>query len=381
VHVQIESIQSRLARPDLGIPANPAERSPSPPPMYSTDGKRLNTREVRTRKKLEEERHRLIAQAVEVNPEYKPPADYRPPSSDIRDTVWIPQDEFPDVNFIGLIIGPRGNTLKKIERDTGARIQIRGRGSVKEGRGARPDPENDLPLHAIITAPSHESLKLCVARVQNVIKLGTEVPDDHHELKRLQLRELAALNGTLRDDEQLMRCKNCGSTAHRAWQCTEQKVFTNTATCSLCGGTGHLASDCKNRRGGAGAAAGAPGPADAAAADSEYSALMAELDGRAPPPAARAGPTVVAAVPPPTGSAGGVVVAAVPAGAGPALAGAVPWGAPPGGPAAPLPWEFGGAPPPPAMGYGGFAPPPPMMAGPYGAYPPPPPQYYPPPPQ
>ena len=39
------------------------------------------------------------------------------------------------MNFIGLIIGPRGNTLKKMERETGAKIMIRGKGSVKEGKG------------------------------------------------------------------------------------------------------------------------------------------------------------------------------------------------------------------------------------------------------
>ena len=52
-------------------------RSPSPEPIYSHDGKRLNTREVRVRKKLEDERHDLIQKAVKSNPGYKPPADYK----------------------------------------------------------------------------------------------------------------------------------------------------------------------------------------------------------------------------------------------------------------------------------------------------------------
>ena len=46
----------------------------------------------------------------------------------------IPQDEFPEINFVGLLIGPRGNTLKSMEKDTGAKIIIRGKGSVKEGK-------------------------------------------------------------------------------------------------------------------------------------------------------------------------------------------------------------------------------------------------------
>lgn len=54
-----------------------ARRSPSPEPIYSTDGKRLNTREYRTRRKLEEERHRLVTRMQQINPEFKPPPDYK----------------------------------------------------------------------------------------------------------------------------------------------------------------------------------------------------------------------------------------------------------------------------------------------------------------
>lgn len=109
-------------------------RSPSPEPIYSTDGKRLNTREYRTRRKLEEERHRLVQRMQQINPDFKPPPDYkcvsrppappgsatisdrssarRPPIIRVHDKVMIPQEEHPDINFVGLLIGPRGNTLK-----------------------------------------------------------------------------------------------------------------------------------------------------------------------------------------------------------------------------------------------------------------------------
>lgn len=55
----------------------PPHRSPSPEPIYNSEGKRLNTREFRTRKKLEEERHNLITEMVGLNPDFKPPADYK----------------------------------------------------------------------------------------------------------------------------------------------------------------------------------------------------------------------------------------------------------------------------------------------------------------
>lgn len=52
-------------------------RSPSPEPIYNSDGKRLNTREFRVRKKLEEERHQLISKMITLNPFYSAPLDYK----------------------------------------------------------------------------------------------------------------------------------------------------------------------------------------------------------------------------------------------------------------------------------------------------------------
>ena len=40
-------------------------------------GKRLNTREVRTRQNLEQRRHKAVMELQKLNPNYKPPPDYR----------------------------------------------------------------------------------------------------------------------------------------------------------------------------------------------------------------------------------------------------------------------------------------------------------------
>lgn len=207
--LKIEEISRMLRSGELGIPENPDERSPSPEPIYNSEGKRLNTREFRVRKSLEEERHRLVVIAQKLNAEYKPPADYKPPLIKIQDKVMIPQEENPEVNFIGLLIGPRGNTLKNMEKETQAKIMIRGKGSVKEGkvfvwqgrRDGQPNPGEDEPLHALVTGPTTESVRKAVNMIRDILKQGIEAPEGQNDLKRMQLRELAALNGTLRDDE------------------------------------------------------------------------------------------------------------------------------------------------------------------------------------
>ncbi|KAH8034363.1 hypothetical protein HPB51_023493 [Rhipicephalus microplus] len=77
LQLQIEELSRRLRTEDLGIPFNPEDRSPSPEPIYNSAGKRLNTREYRVRKKLEDERHVLIQEMFTINSEYKPPSDYK----------------------------------------------------------------------------------------------------------------------------------------------------------------------------------------------------------------------------------------------------------------------------------------------------------------
>ncbi|XP_052873280.1 splicing factor 1-like [Anopheles cruzii] len=284
VQIQIEEISRKLRTGDLMIPQNPEERSPSPEPIYSSDGKRLNTREFRTRKKLEEQRHQLIQRMQSINPDFKPPSDYKPPVIRVSDKVLIPQEEHPDINFVGLLIGPRGNTLKAMEKDTGAKIIIRGKGSVKEGKVGRKDgqplPGEDEPLHAFITASNPEAVKQAVDRIKDVIRQGIELPEGHNDLRRTQLRELAQLNGTLRETDG-QRCNNCGSNEHKSWLCPDKPNITNNIVCSACGGTGHIARDCRSKRPGHGEPP-APGNQLATKIDEEYMSLMAEL-GEAPP--------------------------------------------------------------------------------------------------
>lgn len=147
-------------------------RSRSPPPVYNAEGKRVNTREYRYRKKLEDERHQLIDGAIKKYPDFKPPADYKRPTKTM-DKVYIPVKEFPEINFIGLLIGPRGNTLKKMETESGAKISIRGRGSVKEGR-SRSDTASSAnqeeDLHCLVSADSEDKVAKAIQLINKIIE-------------------------------------------------------------------------------------------------------------------------------------------------------------------------------------------------------------------
>ncbi|KAI1843124.1 hypothetical protein JX266_010651 [Neoarthrinium moseri] len=298
LHLRIEEISQKLRIDDV-VPAD-GDRSPSPPPQYDNYGRRVNTREYRYRKRLEDERHKLIEKAMKTIPNYHPPQDYRRPTK-TQEKVYVPVNDYPEINFIGLLIGPRGNTLKKMETESGAKIAIRGKGSVKEGKGrsdAAHASNQEEDLHCLIMADTEEKVNKAKKLVHNIIETAASIPEGQNELKRNQLRELAALNGTLRDDEN-QACQNCGQIGHRKYDCPEKQNFTANIICRVCGNAGHMARDCPDRQKGASwrndgppnrQPAGRIGGGDAV--DREYEQLMQELGGGSGGPPARieAGP-------------------------------------------------------------------------------------------
>jgi len=111
-------------------------RSPSPEPIYDANGVRQNTREVLDKEKYHTRRMELVEQLVECCPGFVPPPDYRPAKKSRK--IFIPVAKHPGYNFFGLIIGPRGNTQKRMQAETNTKIAIRGKGSVKEGAARGP---------------------------------------------------------------------------------------------------------------------------------------------------------------------------------------------------------------------------------------------------
>jgi splicing factor 1 len=134
------------------------QRSPSPEPAYDRLGRRTNTRDLRMRMRLQKERQSLLEKLCQLQPSLGPAFSF--PKEKKTAKLFIPQKEYPNYPFIGLILGPRGNTQKKLEKETGAKIIIRGKGSVKDGKRAKMDndPSQDEELHVHISADTDESV-------------------------------------------------------------------------------------------------------------------------------------------------------------------------------------------------------------------------------
>ncbi|KAL0891084.1 hypothetical protein Bca101_015067 [Brassica carinata] len=122
--------------------------------------------------------------------------------------VDIPVDKYPNYNFVGRLLGPRGNSLKRVEASSECRVLIRGRGSIKdpvkeEMMRGKPGYEHlNEQLHILVEAEL--PIEIVDARLMQareiLADLLTPVEETHDFYKKQQLRELALLNGSLREE-------------------------------------------------------------------------------------------------------------------------------------------------------------------------------------
>jgi splicing factor 1 len=299
VNVKLDNLEKEAARVDA-LPRGHRERSPSPPPgkskgsnhlystrifwysqlnlafssfsyviVYGADGKRKNTRAVRWRQRLTSERQDILENLMNLNPATRQSGLFKRRH---QKKIRIPIEEHPQYNFIGLIIGPRGKTQKDLESKTGCKIAIRGRGSVKEGARGRRDGkvmESDTePLHVVVTGNDRRSVDAATDMVEQMLVV---IDDEKNVHKQNQLRELALLNGTLKEDE---FCQICAEKGHRSFECPKRFSMRKSGIqvkCAICGDTSHPTRDCTQK------------PAEQAnqkEMDSAYMSFMAELDGK-----------------------------------------------------------------------------------------------------
>uniref|UniRef100_A0A6J0RIP3 protein held out wings isoform X1 n=1 Tax=Bactrocera dorsalis TaxID=27457 RepID=A0A6J0RIP3_BACDO len=159
---------------------------------------------------LDEEIARVRASLFQINGVKKEPLTLPEPEGtpvQLNEKVYVPVREHPDFNFVGRILGPRGMTAKQLEQETGCKIMVRGKGSMRDKK--KEDANRGKPnwehlsddLHVLITVEDTQNrakvkLAQAVAEVQKLLVPQAEGED---ELKKRQLMELAIINGTYRD--------------------------------------------------------------------------------------------------------------------------------------------------------------------------------------
>ncbi|XP_061193303.1 KH domain-containing RNA-binding protein qki.L-like isoform X6 [Saccostrea echinata] len=131
------------------------------------------------------------------------------PVQTVSEKLYVPVKEHPEFNFVGRILGPRGMTAKELEQYTGCKIMVRGKGSMRdkkkeEQNRGKPNWEHlNEELHVLITVEdtlNRAEVKMAKA-MEEVKKLLVPAPEGEDDLKKMQLMELAILNGTYRDSK------------------------------------------------------------------------------------------------------------------------------------------------------------------------------------
>eukprot|EP00808_Paulinella_micropora_P003599 g54578.t1 len=293
LRLQLEQVIADLKNPERVVDQlPPGARSPSPEPQYDTKGMRTNTRVQRMHGKLNERKKLLIEAAVALVPEFK--ASMAKPRTKLEKRIMVPYKKYPDYNFQGALIGPRGMNQKRLEKETGCKIAIRGRGTRKKV-GYEAASGMDLDMHVYITADTEEKMK---AGIEAVHKILTPVS----EAERVRaLKEVAMINGVWREEKP---CTICGERGHKIYDCPKKQSTSWTpanVTCAICGDKTHPAVDCPRRDAALGGQVGQQPPMNLTG---EYDSFMAELFAESeggPPsvPASSPIPTPPPTAPPP----------------------------------------------------------------------------------
>ncbi|XP_038152357.1 KH domain-containing, RNA-binding, signal transduction-associated protein 2 isoform X3 [Cyprinodon tularosa] len=122
----------------------------------------------------------------------------------LSERVLIPVQQYPKFNFVGKLLGPRGNSMKRLQEETGVKMSILGKGSMrdkekeeelrKSGEAKYTHLSNELHVLIEVFAPPGEAYSRMSHALEEIKKFL--VPDYNDEIRQEQLRELSLLNGS-----------------------------------------------------------------------------------------------------------------------------------------------------------------------------------------
>ncbi|XP_043999600.1 KH domain-containing, RNA-binding, signal transduction-associated protein 1a [Gambusia affinis] len=107
----------------------------------------------------------------------------------LKERVLIPTKQYPRVNFVGKLLGPQGSTIKRLQEETGAKISVLGKGSMRDKNkeeelrkgGESKYAHLAMELHVFIevTAPIPENYLRMAHAMDEVKKFLIPEPGEH----------------------------------------------------------------------------------------------------------------------------------------------------------------------------------------------------------
>jgi len=86
-------------------------------------------------------------------------------SMKIKKKIYIPKKT--GINYVGLLIGPKGTYQKRLQQQSGCKILVRGKGTQKEGMP--PQPDDNEEKHVLIIGDTEENIQRAVHLVEKIL--------------------------------------------------------------------------------------------------------------------------------------------------------------------------------------------------------------------
>lgn len=117
--------------------------------------------------------------------------------------IRVPQKEHPKYNFVGKLLGPKGSSLKQLQADTGTRMSILGRNSMRDKNKEEELRNSGEAKHAHLHMDLHVLIEAYCPAAEAYSRIGhalTEVkkyliPDPNDEIRQGQLMEMGMTGG------------------------------------------------------------------------------------------------------------------------------------------------------------------------------------------
>ncbi|TRY66657.1 hypothetical protein DNTS_007993 [Danionella cerebrum] len=121
----------------------------------------------------------------------------------LKERVLIPVRQYPKFNFVGKILGPQGNTIKRLQEETGAKISVLGKGSMRDKNKEEELRKSGEPKYAHLSMELHVFIEVFSPVPDAYMRMAHAMeeikkflfPDMMDEICQEQFMEMKFLNG------------------------------------------------------------------------------------------------------------------------------------------------------------------------------------------
>ncbi|XP_065062157.1 KH domain-containing, RNA-binding, signal transduction-associated protein 2-like isoform X8 [Rhopilema esculentum] len=118
----------------------------------------------------------------------------------LSEKVIVPVKEFPKFNFVGKLLGPRGNTLKRLQAQTGTKMSVLGKGSMRDKEKEDELRDSGDPKYAHLTDPLHVLIEVEGVQSEAHLRLAGALSEikkymtpENDDIRVQQMQEMAYL--------------------------------------------------------------------------------------------------------------------------------------------------------------------------------------------